>query len=132
MSIEVANQIIALERSALDRWGSGDPSGFLELVSDDVSYFDPFQGKRLDGLERLAALYESVRGQIHITQSEIVDPRVQVVGDVAVFTFQFFSQGSEGRVRWNSTEVYRRMGRAWRIIHSHWSFVQPKLAPNGS
>ena len=22
---------------------------------------------------------------------------------------------------WNSTEVYRRIGGAWRIVHSHWS-----------
>lgn len=132
MSTEIANHIIALERAALDRWGAGDPSSLLELASSDISYFDPFQEKRLDGLERLTALYESIRGQIHITRSEMVDARVQVVGDAAVLTFQFVSQGSEGEMRWNSTEVYRRMGREWRIIHSHWSFVQPELAPKES
>ena len=26
-----AQTIIAMERSALDRWGGGDPSGFLEI-----------------------------------------------------------------------------------------------------
>jgi ketosteroid isomerase-like protein len=34
-------QIVMLERAALDRWGNGDPSGFLELYATDVTYFDP-------------------------------------------------------------------------------------------
>lgn len=33
--------IIALERAALDRWGKGDPKGFLETYAPDVTYFDP-------------------------------------------------------------------------------------------
>src|SRR5215813_8519984 len=36
-----ADQILMLERSALDRWGNGDPGGFLELYADDITYFDP-------------------------------------------------------------------------------------------
>jgi hypothetical protein len=42
-----ANTILGLERAALDRWGNGDPDGFLELVSTDVSYIDPFQQRPL-------------------------------------------------------------------------------------
>ena len=30
--------------------------------------------------------------------------------------------------RWNATEVYREVGGAWRIIHTHWSFTQPQPA----
>ena len=65
-----------MERAALDRWGSGDPGGFLEISASDISYFDPFQEKRLDGLDRLTALLESIRGRIKIERSEIVNPRV--------------------------------------------------------
>lgn len=32
--------IIGMERAALDRWGNGDPGGFLEISAEDVSYFD--------------------------------------------------------------------------------------------
>jgi ketosteroid isomerase-like protein len=56
--------IIAMERAALDRWGKGDPSGFLEICSPDVVYFDPTLQQRLDGLEALTRLYEPVRGRI--------------------------------------------------------------------
>jgi hypothetical protein len=46
--------IIALERAALERWGQGDPSGFLEICAPDVVYFDPHLEMRLDGREALS------------------------------------------------------------------------------
>jgi hypothetical protein len=32
----IASTIITLERTALDRWGKGDPSGFLEICAPDM------------------------------------------------------------------------------------------------
>ena len=46
--------IIAMERAALDRWGRGDPTGFLEISAPDVVYFDPSLERRIDGREALA------------------------------------------------------------------------------
>ncbi|HEY6344085.1 MAG TPA: nuclear transport factor 2 family protein [Bryobacteraceae bacterium] len=124
----IANTILALERAALDRWGNGDPDGFLELVAPDVSYIDPVQQRPLrDGAE-LTELYDQLRGAIDIESSEIVNARVQEAGDVAVLSFQFFSRGSEGSMNWNATEVYQKLPEGWRIIHTHWSYVQPELA----
>ena len=129
MENDITGVILELERDALKRWGSGDPDGFLEISATGVSYFDPMQATRLDGLDRLSALYDTIRGKIKIDSSEIVNPRVQIAGDAAVLTYQFISRGSEGTMRWNSTAVYQRDAGCWRIIHSHWSFVQPVLAP---
>jgi ketosteroid isomerase-like protein len=126
--VNVAEHIIELERAALDRWGRGDPDGFLEISALDVSYFDPFTERRLDGLPALRALYDQIRGKVHIDRSEIIEPRVQVLGDVAILTFRFESHGSEGVVHWNTTEVYRRTDAGWCIVHTHWAFRQPKLA----
>ena len=116
--------ILALERAALDRWGKGDPEGYLEITASGVSYFDPFLESRVDGLPALKALYEPIRGKIQIERDEIIAPRVQVVGDAAILTMRYVSQGSEGAMRWNCTEVYQRFGEDWRIVHSHWSFTQ--------
>jgi len=124
MADSVAALILSLERAALDRWGKGDPDGYLEISASDVNYFDPFVERRLDGIGSLGDWYSLIRGKIHIDRDEIVDPHVQVVGDAAVLTFQFLSDGSEGSKKWNCTEVYRRDGEMWRIIHSHWSFAK--------
>ncbi len=120
--------IIGMERAALDRWGKGDPDGFLEITDPEVVYFDPFQPRRMNGIEELRKLYAEARGKIRIDRYEILDPRVQVSRDMAVLTFNFVSHGSEGEMRWNATGVYRRRGGQWRIIHTHWSLTQPKLA----
>ena len=119
-----AAQILALERAALDRWGRGDPDGYLEISAPDVTYFDPFVERRLDGLGALSGWYDQVRGKIKIDSDEIVNPKVQVMGEAAVLTFQFISHGSEGAMHWNCTEVYRRTAGEWKIAHTHWSFAK--------
>lgn len=130
MMESVEKIILALEQAALDRWGKGDPDGFLDLVAPDASYIDPFQQRPLRNRAELKALYDQLRGTIKIESSELANARVQEAGDFAVLSFQFFSRGSEGSTRWNATEVYRKLPVGWRIIHTHWSFVQPKLAAN--
>ena len=80
---ETESTIVAMERAALDRWGRGDPSGFLEISAEDVVYFDPFLNRRIDGLEALTRYYESIRGQVQIAHYELLNPTVQVVGDAA-------------------------------------------------
>jgi uncharacterized protein (TIGR02246 family) len=123
---DVSAAIIALEQTALDRWCTGDPTGFLEISAPDVVYFDPFLARRVDGLKALTAYYDSLRGTISASRWEIVDPRVQVEGDVAVLTFNFVSWGDSGdAMHWHCTEVYERLDGAWRIIQTHWS-VAPK------
>ena len=116
--------IIALEKKALDRWGAGDPSGFLEICAPDVVYFDPSLEQRLDGREALGKYYEAIRGLVFIDHYELVNPLVQVVGDAAVLTYNFISYGGEeDEYRWNCTEVYRRSGEDWQIIQTHWSYT---------
>jgi ketosteroid isomerase-like protein len=125
---EVSLQIINMERAALDRWGRGDPDGFLEISAPDVAYFDPFLPGRIDGLSALRKYYAELRGQIFIDSYEIVDPEVKVRGEIAILTYCFVSRGGGDEMRWNTTEVYRNGADGWRIVHTHWSFTQPVLA----
>jgi ketosteroid isomerase-like protein len=125
---EVSEQILKMERAALDRWGKGDPDGFLEISAPDVVYFDPFIPQRIDGLDALRQYYAELRGTISVDSYEIIAPEVHVRGDVALLTFRLVSRGGGDEMRWNTTEVYRRGDDGWRIVHSHWSFTQPELA----
>lgn len=127
----IETHLIEMERSALVRWAQGDPSGFLEITAPDVSYFDPFIENRIDGLPQLTALYEGMRGQVALSDFEIIHPRVQLHGNVAVLTFRFRSEGTDGGMTWNTTEVYERRDEdtgagvgQWQIIHTHWALHQ--------
>jgi ketosteroid isomerase-like protein len=123
---DIQHHILSLEEAALQRWCSGDPSGFLEISAPDVVYFDPFIDRRLDGLPALTAYYESIRGQVRADRFELINPHVQVLGDAAVLTFNFVSYGgNENAFRWNCTEVFRLADDRWRLIQTHWSFTNP-------
>ena len=118
----IEQELIALERGALERWGRGDPTGYLDLCAPDVVYFDPFTARRIEGLEALEAYYQGIKGQIRIDRDEFLDPRVQLLGrDAAVLTFSYVSHGSEGSMRWYCSEVFRRDATGFRLIHTHWS-----------
>jgi len=120
-----AQELVRMERAGLDRWGEGDPSGYLEIYASDVVYFDPTLDRRLDGIEAVTRHLEQVRGKISIPKYELLNPLVQHVGDAAVLTFNYESYAATGEVtsRWNLTEVYRRTRGQWRIIQSHWAYT---------
>ena len=126
--------IIAMEKAALDRWGKGDPQGYLDIMDTDLTYFDPFQEKRLDGLDAMKEFIKPFWGKIKVDRFEMLNPKVQRDGDMALLTFNLLSyvrqpDGTEKVVaRWNSSELYRRMKGEWKIIHSHWSYIKPAAA----
>jgi hypothetical protein len=124
------HEVIELERAALARWCSGDPSGFLEISAPDVTYFDPFVPKRIDGLPALERYYEEIRGKVQATRYELVSPVVTATAEMAVLTYHFNSWGgSDDGLRWNCTEVFRRRPEGWRIIQTHWSFTEGTRRP---
>lgn len=122
--IEITETLIAMESAALERWGNGDPSGFLEISAPDLVYFDPYLELRIDGLEALTQYYRSFWGQVRFDHFELLNPHVQVCGDLAVLTFNYASYKGEHRTPWNCTEVYRHDAKGWRIIQMHWSYTR--------
>ncbi len=122
---EIAETIIAIEKAALVRWGKGDPSGFLEICAPEVVYFDPFLELRIDGLAALTKYYESIRGQVYYDRFELLNPKVQRDGNIAILTFNYRSFAGENSDPWNCTEAYQLINGQWRIIQSHWSKTQP-------
>ena len=132
----VSEEVIALERSALDRWIGANPDGYLERAAPEITYFDPNQERRIDGLEALTSLLAPIKGvQLPFTEPryEMIAPKVQLYGDMALLTFNLVNYGKLGGqtesvlTRWNSSEVYRRVDGRWTLVHSHWSYVKPAV-----
>lgn len=125
MSLTITEKIIAMEKTALDRWNHGDPSGYLEIYADDVCYFDSTTEARIDGLENLTKYYESLRGKVHVDKDEMINPKVQAVENMAVLTFNLISHVGDKKRKWNCTEVYcKEENGDWKIIQSHWSLTK--------
>ena len=118
--------IIGLEKAALDRYNNGDPTGFLELYSDDYTYFDEFTKARIDGLDAMKKWYAPSIGKIYNARYEMLNPKVQWFGETGILTFNLITYSKEEKVtsRWNSTKVYSKYDEKWKLVHSHWSFTK--------
>ena len=125
--------VLSLEKAAIERWRSGDPWGWAEISAEEIIYMDPGLTKPIAGLEEYKAYLKQFEGKINYQGSEFIDPKVVVVGDMAVLTYNYRSTittlGVTGisQTLWNTTEVYFRLGGQWRIVHTHWSYVKHKL-----
>ena len=130
---KITETLIAMEKAALERWGNGDPDGFLEIVAEDYTYFDPSIDKRINNYEGIKEVFDGLRGNVDFERFELIDPRVQVDGNMAVLTFNFKSFGKleDGTVgdssHWHTTEVFRKDNEQWKLISTHWSFTKSML-----
>ena len=134
----ILDELVSLERAALDLWVRRNPQGYLDLYAPDVTYFDPFGEARLDGIEAMRTMVAGLTtapNPVTDPRYELIGAKVQHYGEVAILTFRLISYGRlQGRpesvlARWNSTETYRRVAGRWKIVHSHWSFTKPDVKP---
>jgi len=127
---DVAGEIMALETAAMERWRKGDPWGFTDISSPDVTYFDTGTTSRLDGKAALKAEYSKIEGKIHYDIMDFISPKIQVHRDAAVLSYRFFDTqvNPDGtiasRTPWNCTEVYFKIDGKWMIVHTHWSYIK--------
>jgi ketosteroid isomerase-like protein len=127
------NEILSLEKQAMERWRSGDPWGFVELSAEDITYIDPGQTCPIVGLEKYGAYMKQIEGQVHYQQSEFIEPKVVTIGEAAVLSYNYRSTAfnEQGEIRfqtpWNVTEVYFRRENRWQIVHGHFSYLPHKL-----
>lgn len=122
----ISKTIIEMEKAALEELNHGNPSGYLKIYAEDICYFDPFQEKRFDGLKKVQVFYDSLQGTMNVEHYEIIEPMVQISGETAVLSYNLISHIGDVAFREKCTEVYRQEpDMQWKIIHSHWSLVQP-------
>lgn len=124
---ELAEHIIGLEKSALDKWFKGDTSGYERLWSKrSFTYFDAVVTERVDDHATIARFLETIEGKLHADSYDFRSPRVQVGKDIAVLTYQLFAETNLIDMEYNCIEVYQKEDDGqWRVIHSTWSFIRP-------
>lgn len=123
----ITETILALEKAAMEAWLNGNPTPFLNLYSNDFTYFDPAHETRLDGRNKIIELYESMRGKIKMDKFEMMNPVVQSTDTMAVLSYVLYSYLGETIYKENCTEVYRLEDNEWKIIHCHFSPTKPSI-----
>lgn len=121
-----AEEILALERRAMDGWRKGDPEPLLALADPEITYVHTEVGQRIAGLPALKALCDRFRGAPLFESYEIVSPKVHMAGNTAVLTYRLAQHTRAGTALWDGTVVYQKKRPGWRIVHSHWSGAKDK------
>jgi uncharacterized protein (TIGR02246 family) len=130
--LPMQEDILTLEREAMERWRSGDPLGWAEISTEDVTYVDPGLTHPILNLDQYSGFLRSLAGLIHYEHSEFLDPRLVIAGDAALLTYNYRScpitaDCAHHQTLWNTTEVYFRRAGQWKIVHTHWSYVRHQL-----
>lgn len=113
-----------------------DPGNIAEQfknIADDYTEFNGEYSTRLDGKALAMKLTEPAgKDPNRIAAAEMLNPKVQVYGDVAILTYNFagVSKNKEGEVksvRAKSSRVYAKQGGKWKLVHANFApDPQPK------
>lgn len=129
---KVAAEVIAITRAqwAADVQGKSVAEQTANLA-DDYTEFNPAFPVRIDGKAMNTAIYEAQnRSGDKTLLGEMVNPKVQVYGDVAILTYNYVgvTQGKDGKTTDSlakSTRVYAKTGGQWKLVHANFAPVVP-------
>lgn len=123
----LAEHIISLEKSALDKFFNGDMSGYRELWSKrSFTYFDAVVARRVESFAGMVDFLDNLEGKLHSDDYRFVSPRVQFGQDMAILTYQLFTHTNFNDIEYNCIEVFRKeCDGEWHVVHSTWSTIRP-------
>jgi len=103
-----------------------DTDTYRDLVADDVSSFEPETPMRVDTLDfhlHYMRQQKATRSPSAQYRLDIVNPRVQIYGNVAIATYTLVvTHSDEGGIRFgtiNETRVFVRQDGRWLMVHFH-------------
>lgn len=127
---KVTAEVMALARSqwAAEVQGKSVAEQSVSMA-DDYTEFNPLYPVRIDGKAANMALYEadSSSGSRSLV-GEMMNPKVQVYGDVAILTYNYVGvnrdkDGKTSSSAAKSTRVYAKQGGAWKLVHANFAPV---------
>ena len=117
-------EILALELATYETYyGESDPTAWVELFAGKATYIEPWSDNRIED----SAIKEHMMafaGKIPNFHYEILNPRVDLCGDTAVFTFNLETtdpKDSKVTGLWKGTAVFTRTDDGWEKVHAHFS-----------
>jgi ketosteroid isomerase-like protein len=124
MTTDATQQLLQLNQRLLEAIAQGDWSAYENLCDSGLTAFEPeSRGQLVEGLE-FHRFYFRLGGARGPHATTMCQPRVRVMGDVALVTYVRLNQrvgpdGQPGVNRFEETRVWQRQGGAWKHVHFH-------------
>lgn len=124
-----AEDIMALAKAQWAADMAKDTDGMMKNVAEDYTEFNADYPTRIDGKAMSAKFAEAfVKNSNKVIVAEMANPKVQIYGDVAILTYNYFgmTMDSDGATQPNvakSTRVYAKMNGEWMLVHANFAPV---------
>lgn len=126
---QVADEIMNMVKA---HWAAdiADPTNAAEInknTADDYTEFNPAYSTRIDGKATGMRLAEaSSKDPNRRVAAEMLNPKVQVYGDVAILTYNYagVTKNKDGETkpsRAKSTRVYAKIAGKWKLVHGNFA-----------
>jgi ketosteroid isomerase-like protein len=117
-------EVIALTYKLWDAENLKDMAFRNKHVSDDYTEFNSVFSTRIDGKTKNFKLSDANFSGGTSLSDEMLNPKVQVYGDVAILTYNFAGvvKDNDGKTRSSkakSTRVYVKMNGEWKLVHAN-------------
>ena len=127
---ETKRQIIALEKQSFDAWRQKDKAFYAKYWSSEMTEFTPWRRDLGRRGEMMPSFEEDVEAW-KLDELRMIDPEVQVYGDIAILIYKERVSGAylgrrteyDGKV----TMVYLKQNGRWRGLHYHESLEDASL-----
>ena len=117
-------EIIALTYKIWKAENDKDMATRNKYISDDYTEFNSDYATRIDGKTKNFTLSDANFSGGTSLADEMLNPKVQVYGDVAILTYNFASviKNNDGMVvtsKAKSTRVYVNINGTWKLVHAN-------------
>jgi len=121
------DEIMALTYKIWKAENEHDMATRNKYVSDDYTEFNSLYSTRIDGKTKNFTLTDANSMGGTSLADEMLNPKVQVYGDVAILTYNFAGvvKGNDGKtnnIKAKSTRVYVKMNGTWKLVHANFGF----------
>jgi len=118
------DEVIALTYKLWNAENQTDMAFINKHISDDYTEFSPGYSTRVDGKTKNLNLFEANFVPGSSLAAEMLNPKVQVFGDVAILSYNYTGaiKNSDGTVttsKAKSTRVYAKINGTWKLVHAN-------------
>ena len=123
----VAQEIIGIVKAEWAGLAKKNVAASQTNIAEDYTEFNPDAATRLDGRPLTGRLAEAGNKDPGTRiADEMLNPMVQVYGDTAILSYNFFglAQDKDGKVkptRAKSTRVYVKQDGKWMLVHANFA-----------
>jgi ketosteroid isomerase-like protein len=135
---EEYNILELLNRHLQSIW-DGDLQTYSATTAVDVTFYEWYiSTQRIDGLDfhlretaanARAAENRRATGEPYVVEHEVLAPKVQQYGDIAIVTYTLLMRYTSGQgvahTEHNETRVFHRRADGWQLVHCHKSPMWP-------